>query len=88
MMMNCPTCSTENPESAKFCNECGLSLTGGERKKEEPEDRFKILVAFLIAIVSIVGAALAYRIALAAGNAADADVAGIINIDSSCSASL
>jgi hypothetical protein len=78
--MKCPACSAENPKSAKFCNECGLSLTNGEGKKEEePADRFKILVAFLIAIVSIVGAALAYRVALAAGNAADADVAGIVS---------
>ena len=24
----CPACETENPASAKFCNECGLRLTG------------------------------------------------------------
>jgi predicted nucleic acid-binding Zn ribbon protein len=79
MTMNCPVCSAENPESGKFCSECGVSLTTGEGQKEEPLDRFKTFVALLIAIVSIVGAALAYRIALAAGNAADADVAGIIS---------
>jgi len=79
MTMQCPACSAENPESAKFCNECGLSFTDGERAKEESEDRFKTVVAFLIAIVSIVGAALAYRVALAAGNAANADVAGIVS---------
>lgn len=77
--MNCPVCNAENPESGKFCSECGVSFTSGERTKEEPVDRFKTFVAFLIAIVSIVGAALAYRIALAAGNAADADVAGIVS---------
>ena len=38
--MNCPACSAENPESAKFCNECGVSLTSGEGEKEEPVDRF------------------------------------------------
>ena len=77
--MRCPTCGAENPENARFCNECGLSLTNGERETEKPVDRFKTLVAFLIAIVSISGAALAYRIALTAGNAADAEVAAIVS---------
>lgn len=79
MTMKCPTCGAENPESGKFCSECGVSFASGKREKEEPEDRFKTIVAFLIAFVSIVGAALAYRVALAASNAADADVAGIVS---------
>jgi predicted nucleic acid-binding Zn ribbon protein len=75
--MKCPECETEVPEGGKFCNECGASLTGEER--EEPTDRFKTFVAFLIAIVSIVGAALAYRITIAAGNAAATAVAGVVS---------
>lgn len=74
--MDCPECGAENPESAKFCNECGEALPGAEDKGS---DRFTTVVAFLIAIVSIVGAILAYRVTLAAGAAADEDVAGVVS---------
>lgn len=77
--MKCPECDTESAASGKFCAECGAPLAGEGRKREEPADRFKTLVAFLIAIVSIAGAVLAYRTALAASSAVDADVAGIVS---------
>ncbi len=75
--MNCPNCETEVPQGAKYCHECGESLPGVEGTGGS--DLFKIIVAFLIAIVSIAGAVLAYRITIAAGEAADADVAGIVS---------
>ncbi len=31
--MRCPSCGCENREGAKFCNECGASLTGEETGK-------------------------------------------------------
>jgi len=74
--VDCPDCGAENPESAKFCNECGEALPSAEDKGNE---RFKTVVAFLIAIVSIVGAILAYRVTLAAGTAANEDVAGVVS---------
>ena len=77
--MNCPACSAENPDSGKFCTQCGEPLPQEQQEEEERGDRFKTLVAILIAIVSLAGAALAYRITLAAGNAADADVTGIVS---------
>jgi predicted nucleic acid-binding Zn ribbon protein len=79
MTVKCAKCDAENPESGKFCSGCGEPLGSGEEKEREIPGRFKILVAFLIAIVSIVGAVLAFRITLAAGNAADEDVAGIVS---------
>jgi hypothetical protein len=75
--MNCQSCGAENPESGKFCTRCGASLALPEQ--EEPGDRFKTMVAILIAIVSLAGAVVAYRITLASGAAADADVAGIVS---------
>ncbi len=46
---------------------------------KEPEDRFKLLVTILIAVVSIAGAVLAWRVSTAASAAADADVDGIVS---------
>ncbi len=46
---------------------------------KEPEDRFKLLVTILIAIVSIAGAVLAWRVSTAASAAGDADVDGIVS---------
>jgi hypothetical protein len=71
--MKCPSCETENLENGKYCHECGESLSYDEH------ERFRVLVAFLIAFVSIVGAMLAYRVTITAGNAADSDVAGIVS---------
>ncbi len=68
----CQECNTENTPEAKFCNQCGASL---ERK----DDRFKTAVAILIALVSLAGAVLAWRISTIEGNAADADVSGIVS---------
>jgi class 3 adenylate cyclase len=31
--MHCPNCSTNNPDGAKFCNECATPLTKGEMVK-------------------------------------------------------
>jgi hypothetical protein len=76
--MNCLSCGAENPESGKFCTRCGQPLAV-KKEDAEPEDRFKTLVAILIAIVSLAGAVVAYRITLAAGSAADADVSGIVS---------
>jgi len=28
--MKCPKCQTENPESVKFCGECGTNITSAE----------------------------------------------------------
>jgi hypothetical protein len=75
--MKCPRCDTEIPATGKFCAECGAPLPGQEGR--ERADHFKTLVAFLIAFVSVAGAVLAYRAALAAGDAADADIAGVIS---------
>ncbi len=40
--MNCSSCSRENPDDARFCNECGASLT----TQEEP-DATPLSTAFL-----------------------------------------
>src|ERR1044071_5811865 len=29
----CPTCSSDNPEVASYCNRCGTSLRGGDEKR-------------------------------------------------------
>jgi class 3 adenylate cyclase/tetratricopeptide (TPR) repeat protein len=34
-MLTCPTCGTENAESAKFCSECGAALTQAEQRRKE-----------------------------------------------------
>ena len=31
--MACPTCSSDNPEVASFCNRCGTSLRAGDAKR-------------------------------------------------------
>jgi hypothetical protein len=77
--MNCPACSAENLDSGEFCIQCGEPLPQEQQEEDERGDRFKTLVAILIAIVSLAGAALAYRITLASGNADDADVTGIVS---------
>lgn len=69
----CQECGAENTPDAKFCNQCGESLV--ERKNE----RFKTVVAVLIALVSLAGAVLAWRIAVLDGDAADTDVGGIVS---------
>ena len=79
MAGTCSNCGAENPEQGNFCTQCGTPIERVETKEEEASDRFKIWVAFLIAFVSIAGAALAYRITIASGNAADADVSGIVS---------
>lgn len=77
MTIECQSCGKKNLDDGNFCIECGNPLK--ERKKDDSSNRFKTLVALLIAIVSIAGAALAYRITIAAGNAANADVAGVVS---------
>lgn len=72
--IQCPECGAENPESSKHCGQCG------ELIRPEPGDRFKTLVAILIAVVSIVGAVLAWRAAAAGSSASDADVRGTVSI--------
>jgi class 3 adenylate cyclase len=54
----CPSCGAENPPGAKFCIECGASLTGGSRPQapsapppaatpdSRPEERRKATVLF------------------------------------------
>jgi hypothetical protein len=79
MVVYCSKCEAENPESGHYCTQCGTALVSKVDTKEEPTDRFQVFVAFLIAIVSIVGAVLAFRITVAAGNAADEDVSGIVS---------
>jgi uncharacterized Tic20 family protein len=79
MTIQCPACSLENPDDAKFCQRCGAALPRREREAEEPEDRFKTFVAILIGIVSILGAVLVWRAATAGSSAADADVSGIVS---------
>ncbi len=69
----CQECGAGNAPAAKFCNQCGESL--GERKDE----RFKTIVAILIALVSLAGAVLAWRIATIESDAADTDVSGIVS---------
>jgi hypothetical protein len=73
----CPNCKVENAREGKFCIQCGADLALVEA--EEPYDRFKTLVAVFIAIVSIVGAVLAWRISVASSSAADADVSGVVS---------
>jgi class 3 adenylate cyclase/tetratricopeptide (TPR) repeat protein len=34
-VITCPSCSAENPEQAKFCNECGSTLTQAEPRRKE-----------------------------------------------------
>ncbi len=70
----CPACGAENPAGNKHCGECGAALL------PEREDRFKTLVAILIAVVSIAGALLAWRAAVAGSGASDADVRGTVSI--------
>jgi hypothetical protein len=78
MAIRCPDCDKENPEGGRFCVECGASLACSE-ENDGFSTRFKTIVALLIALVSIAGAVLAYRITIAAGLAADADVAGVVS---------
>ena len=66
----CSDCSAENAPDAKFCNQCGVAL-------EKKDDRFKTFVAILIAVVSLAGALLAWRIAFLDSVASDDDVQGI-----------
>ena len=35
--MNCPNCQTVNPEAAKFCMNCGMSLTAAAPVKESSQ---------------------------------------------------
>jgi hypothetical protein len=79
MTQPCSNCGAENPGQGNFCTTCGTPIERVESKEEVASDRFKTWVAVLIAIVSIAGAALAYRITIASGNAADADVSGIVS---------
>lgn len=73
-MQQCPECGADNPEGNKHCGQCGEAL------QPESAGRFKTLVAILIAIVSIVGAVLAWRATLAGSSASDADVRGTVSI--------
>lgn len=75
--MNCPKCGAENAPTAQYCDQCGIALA--DHTKSRSENRFKILVAVFIAVVSIAGAVLAWRISVAASSAADADVSGIVS---------
>jgi len=34
--MKCPKCQSENPEGAKFCNECGKKLYEAVETKKSP----------------------------------------------------
>lgn len=34
-MITCPTCGTENPEGARFCNSCGSALAAAEPRRKE-----------------------------------------------------
>lgn len=43
----------------------------------ENNDHFKTVIAVLIAVVTVIGAMVAWRAALAGGNAGDADLAGV-----------
>src|SRR6185369_12612561 len=36
--MKCPNCQTSNPDAAKFCMNCGISLAGSARVKAEGID--------------------------------------------------
>jgi hypothetical protein len=79
MKVECSKCKAENAQGAKFCTQCGEPLVDKAEQEDKSDDRFKTIVAFLIAIVSMVGAVLAFRITIAAGNAADEDVAGVVS---------
>ena len=50
----CAHCGAENPAGSRYCRQCAEPFSA------EPEDRFKTLVAVLIAVVSIVGAVLSF----------------------------
>lgn len=71
---NCSQCGAEVPAESKFCRQCGEPIG-----QEEGHDRFKTIVAILIAVVSIAGAVLAWRAAQAGSGAADADVRGTVS---------
>jgi hypothetical protein len=79
MPVTCKECGVSNPESGRYCTKCGAGLEVKRTKADKASDRFQTVVAFLIAAVSITGAILAFRITVAAGDAADADVAGIVS---------
>ena len=38
-MVYCPNCGTQNPDDAKYCNNCGYSLTGEKRDTRREMDR-------------------------------------------------
>lgn len=78
MTMRCSACREENPAGVKYCIHCGEPLPPEEKK--EAGERFKTFVAVLIAIVSLVGAILAWRISVADSLAADSDVSGTVSI--------
>jgi hypothetical protein len=54
-------------------------IEGGQGQEEEDDepDRYQVTVAFLIAVVTLVAAILAWRAAFSAGNATGADFAGL-----------
>jgi len=75
----CLDCGAENPAEWKFCSRCGAPMERDDQEKEEPRDRFRTVVAVVIALVSIGGALVAWRVARASSFAADADVSGIVS---------
>jgi adenylate cyclase len=36
-MQNCPACQTENPDTARFCNQCGKALAASQDKNAAPQ---------------------------------------------------
>ena len=52
--MNCTYCGTENPDSAKFCNECAQPLTATQSggKIGSPKRR-TVLIAVLLAVLAV-----------------------------------
>ena len=68
--MKCPTCQTENPDTAKFCNECGAQLEVGGHAREVPVPARKmkkrtmwLLIVAAIVVLCVIGAAFAALLA-------------------------
>lgn len=65
------------PVGAGIAAEVDESAVAGESERDEPEDRFRTFVAIAIAVVSILGAIVAFTGTLAAQSASQLDETGI-----------
>ncbi len=66
--MNCTNCGAQNPDHARFCNQCGTAM--GTRQAPPPEGggtaKRQRMILLLSILVALVGAAMAFFFSLSA----------------------